>query len=159
MRSLDEGSEDAAYLCGRLLAILDAIQYRALAVAGKGPNRTMVDAYYGGASGTPKSTFPVLLRQSQHHLSKMRRDPRKEGAAKAEDRRLTELLAGIEEFPATLNLNQQGMFALGFYHQKAAETARREAVKAAKQGNHSEANEGQKDDATDVAYEEGAGNE
>ena len=33
-------------------------------------------------------------------------------------------MSGIKGFPKTLNLEQQGMFALGYYHQRASDRAR-----------------------------------
>jgi CRISPR-associated protein Csd1 len=112
--SLDPQNRQPAYLLGRVLAILDHIQQDALGSV----NATLVDRYYGSASITPAAVFPTLIRRSQHHLSKLRRD--KAGLAVTRERVLQESLADIHAFPRTLNLENQGLFALGFHHQRQA---------------------------------------
>ena len=116
MSGLDATNRDPAYLCGRLLAVLDTIQQRAIS-----PNATVVDRYYGTASSAPASVFGNLLDNAQNHLSKLRKEPRTRGAGIALDNRLMDVIDGLEEFPKTLTLPQQGLFALGFYHQRAAD--------------------------------------
>jgi CRISPR-associated protein Csd1 len=93
---------------------LDHVQQDALGSV----NATLVDRYYGSASSTPAAVFPTLIRRSQHHFSKLRRD--KPGLAVMRERALQESLADIHEFPRTLNLERQGLFALGFHHQRQA---------------------------------------
>ncbi len=117
MTELDLSNREPAYLCGRLLAVLDAIQSRALG----NPNTTIVDRFYGSASSAPASVFGTLLHGAQAHLSKLRKDDRSRGAYLALERRLEEILEPLREFPATLTLQEQGLFALGFYHQRAAD--------------------------------------
>lgn len=125
--SLDQGNTDPAYLCGRLLAVIDAIQRRALGRT----NATVIDKFYGSAASTPAAVFGTLIHNTQNHLSKLRKDPRSQGAAVALERRLAEIMRPLENFPATLTLPQQGMFALGYYHQRADdERARRERNEA-----------------------------
>jgi CRISPR-associated protein Csd1 len=119
MSGLDETNHDPAYLCGRLLAVLDAIQRQAIS-----PNATVVDRFYGAAASAPASIFGNLLDTAQKHLAKMRKDPRTQAAGRALDGRLMEVMDAINGsvgFPKTLTLPQQGMFALGFYHQRAAD--------------------------------------
>nr|MBF6590887.1 type I-C CRISPR-associated protein Cas8c/Csd1 [Ktedonobacterales bacterium] len=128
MAELDLTNRDQAYLCGRLLAELEAVQRAALGDV----NATIVDRYYGTASSAPASVFGRLLRGAQPHLAKLRRD--REGTYVALDRRLQEILEGLPAFPHTLTLQKQGLFALGFYHQKAADSRAikaRQAEKAA----------------------------
>ena len=72
MSELDLSNHEPAYLCGRLLAVLDAIQSRAL----NNPNTTIVDRFYGSASSAPASVFGTLLHGAQAHLSKLRKDER-----------------------------------------------------------------------------------
>ena len=116
MRGLDTTNQDAAYLCGRLLAVLDAIQRRAISA-----NATVVDKFYGSASSAPASVFGNLLDNAQNHLAKLRKSPSSRGASIALDARLMEVMEGIEAFPRTLTMPQQAMFALGLYHQRAAD--------------------------------------
>ncbi len=123
MVQLDLTNTAPAYLCGRLLAILDAIQQRAL----NNPNATIVDRYYGTASSAPAAVFGTLLHGAQPHLAKLRKDPRTHGAFRALEERLEAVMAELTSFPSTLTLQEQGLFALGFYHQRAEDRrARRE---------------------------------
>ncbi len=120
LAELNLSSSDTAYLCGRLLAVLESIQQTAL---GWGVNATIVDRYYSTASSAPASVFARLLRGAQPHLAVLRRDEKRKGAYIRLDERLQEILAGFEEkqFPPTLDLMAQGRFALGYYHQKTAD--------------------------------------
>lgn len=131
MVSLDRDSPSPGYHCGRLLAVLEEIQKLAL----PGINATIVDRFFGTASSAPASVFGRLIRGAQPHLAKLERDNR--GAAIALQRRLEEILGQLPAFPQTLNLQDQGLFALGYYHQRAAD--RQEARKRA------EAKKAQKD--------------
>jgi CRISPR-associated protein Csd1 len=116
MTELDLTCNDAAYLCGRLLAELAEIQYQALGDIGS----NIIDRYYGTASSAPASVFGRLLRGAQPHMAVLSRD--KKGAYFRLDEQLQEILSHFEEkkFPATLDLMAQGRFALGFYQQRAA---------------------------------------
>ncbi|MBX3069300.1 MAG: type I-C CRISPR-associated protein Cas8c/Csd1 [Thermomicrobiales bacterium] len=115
MSELSPTNFDPAYLCGRLLAVLESIQKRAL----NNPNATIVDRYYGSASSAPASVFGTLLHGAQPHLSKMAKNERSRGASIALNRRLEDVLEHLHEFPVTLTLQEQGLFALGYYHQRA----------------------------------------
>ncbi len=115
MSGLDTGNQDPAYLCGRLLAELNEIQRQALGQT----NATVIDKFYGSASSAPASVFGNLLDNAQNHLSKLRKS--REAAAIALDARLMEIMDGLNEFPRTLTMPEQAMFALGFYHQRAAD--------------------------------------
>ena len=121
MVALDESCLDAAYLCGRLFALLEAIQYRALGAT----NSTVVTRYYNTASTRPVAAFAPLLRGAQAHLSKLRRTPEKRGAYVRLNARLQSLLEQFQEqaFPVALPVQQQCRFHLGYYHQRAADRA------------------------------------
>ncbi len=137
MSGLDAANRDPAYLCGRLLAVLDAIQQQAIS-----PNATVVDRFYGSASSAPASVFGNLLDNAQNHLAKLRKEPRTRGAGIALDGRLMDVMDGLDGFPPTLTLPQQGLFALGFYHQRAADRrARRERAEERRSGAESGAAE------------------
>lgn len=129
MTRLNVDHTNPAYHCGRLLSLLNDIQYQALGDV----NATVVDKYYGGASATPASVFGLLIKNANHHLAKMRSDGTKERASRAMQARLRELMTSIADFPETLNLRDQALFALGYYHQQAADRAaardRREAAR------------------------------
>ena len=117
--SLDTERPDAAYRLGRLFAALEKTQKDAL---GEGVNATIRDRFYGSASATPASVFPRLLRTYQHHLAKL------EGGHRVHREKLVqEILAPVRDFPGHLALPDQGLFALGYYHQQLALYTKREA--------------------------------
>ncbi|MEF8942108.1 MAG: type I-C CRISPR-associated protein Cas8c/Csd1 [Desulfohalobiaceae bacterium] len=113
--SLDTQATDAGYLLGRLFAVLEKVQQDS---HGGSLNATIRDRFFGAASATPRSIFPRLLSLSQHHLAKLRKE--NEGYAIAADKRLQEVLDGINDIPAHLNMQEQARFALGYYHQRNA---------------------------------------
>ncbi len=109
--SLTPDHPSPAYQCGRLLAVLDDVQRNAI-----GPKATLVDRFYGAASATPASVYGVLLRKAQSHLSKLRKD--KPGLHHYFEQLLGEIMSRLDAFPRTLTLEEQGLFAIGFYQQK-----------------------------------------
>ena len=104
--SLDRQSTNTAYLLGRLFAVLEKAQKDAVPSA----NATIKDRYFGAASTTPRSVFPILLRLAQHHIEKAK-------FGRVSDGRIEDIIANITQFPAHLSLEDQGMFAIGYYHQ------------------------------------------
>lgn len=119
--SLDKQSTQPSYLLGRLFAVLERIQRSAL---GQQVNATVRDRYYGAASATPASIFPVLLRNTQNHISKVRKDS--PGLAHALEQDIREIIDGLPaQFPRSLRIEDQGRFAIGYYHQAQAQYARR----------------------------------
>ena len=111
---LDEQSALPAYRLGRLFAVLERIQEGAL---GKDVNATIADRYYGTASSVPYSVFPRLLAGCKNHLSKIRKD--KPGYAVNLNKDLASVIEGLpSEFPKHFSIEQQGQFAIGYYHQK-----------------------------------------
>jgi len=128
MVQLQTERTEAAYHCGRLLAVLEQIQQAAL---GRNVNTTIVDRFYGTASTAPATVFGTLLGQAQPHLSKLRRSNR-ENAAYALQSRLEEVLLRLPNFPRTLTLQDQALFALGYYHQRAHDHAQAAANANAK---------------------------
>lgn len=114
MEKLDEKNKGTAYVCGRLFAVLESIQWFALGDTNAG----IRERYFSSASTTPGLAFGRLMKLSQHHLSKLKGE--KPGLAVNLDKDLQELCASIEgsQFPATFRLEEQGAFALGYYHQK-----------------------------------------
>lgn len=130
---------DPAYNCGRLLAVLENIQRRSLRVGADSAsvnrprrNAGVIERYYGRASTAPRQVFPILLKLSRHHLSKLQKgneSDRKAGYAL--EGHVAEIIAKLRsagrsldsppEFPGLLSLRGQGVFAIGFYQQKAAD--------------------------------------
>lgn len=117
MVALESGHPSTAYHCGRLLAVLEAVQRAAL----PGVNATIVDRYYGAASSTPATVFGALIRGAQPHLAKLQRD--RPGAHVNLQRKLEDVCAEIEDWPPTLALKDQALFSLGYYHQRAHDRA------------------------------------
>jgi CRISPR-associated protein Csd1 len=121
MSGLDVSNREPAYLCGRLLAVVDTIQQRAIQQKAGGPNATVIDKFYGSASSAPCSVFGNLVRNAQNHISKLKKSQGTRGAGMALDADLMEIMNGLRTFPPMLTLQEQAMFALGFYHQRAAD--------------------------------------
>ncbi|MFL0808600.1 MAG: type I-C CRISPR-associated protein Cas8c/Csd1 [Oceanobacter sp.] len=112
--SLDIENQDPGYLLGRLFAVLEAAQEDAL---GRDINATIRDRYYGAASATPASVFPLLLRNAQNHLGKVRKD--RAGQAVNLEKLLIEIIDKLDSnFAKSLGLEAQGRFAIGYYHQR-----------------------------------------
>ena len=119
--SLNLENEDPAYRLGRLFATLEKTQEDALGSVNAG----IRDRFYSSASATPGSVFPRLMRTYQHHLSKM------EGGLKVNRERLIqEILDPLERFPSFLNLQAQGLFAIGYYHQRKSFFTKKEDLTA-----------------------------
>lgn len=118
--SLDENNTNTAYRLGRLFAVLERIQER----ANPGINATIRDRYYGAASGTPVTVLPTLLKLKNHHLAKLDN----KGEVINYERALGQIMDGITDFPAHLNLQDQGRFAIGYYHQRQAFFTKSESI-------------------------------
>lgn len=114
--SLNESNTNTAYLLGRLFSLLEKVQKDAL---GNNINATIRDRYFGAASATPGSVFPLLLRLSRHHISKSE-------YGNLSDRKIQEVMNQLDAFPAHLNMEDQGQFILGYYHQNQANYAKNE---------------------------------
>ena len=115
--ALDKQNDNIAYLAGRLFAVLEQIQQASL---GKGVNATIRDRFYTSASTRPNMVMGRLISLSNHHLSKLRKE--KPGLAVTLEKLLGEIFslipAEVPTFPATFSLDEQSLFAVGYYHQK-----------------------------------------
>jgi CRISPR-associated protein Csd1 len=115
--SLDKANANPGYRLGRLFAVLETIQTRAL---GGEINATIRDRYYGAASATPAAVLPLLLRNANHHLARLRKDG-KGGLAYTFEREIAEILDPFsDQLPRNLRIEEQGRFAVGYYHQRFA---------------------------------------
>jgi CRISPR-associated protein Csd1 len=108
--SLDSSQPSIGYQLGRLFATLEKIQEE----ANPGINATIRDRYYGAACTTPVTVFTALLRLKNHHLAKLSN----RGRAVNFERLLGEIIGRLNDFPAHLDLHEQGRFAIGYYHQR-----------------------------------------
>lgn len=109
---LDVTQPSIGYQLGRLFATLEKIQEE----ANPGINATIRERFYGAACSTPVTVFTNLLRLKNHHLAKM--DNR--GRVVNFERLLGEIMGNLNDFPAHLDLHEQGRFAIGYYHQRQA---------------------------------------
>jgi len=112
--SLNREDPSPAYQLGRMFAMAEVAQRMAL---GNNVNATIRDRYFGAASATPASVFPLLLRGMQNHLSKLRKD-HKGGFIEKEMDQIMDQLSG--QMPRSLRLEEQGRFVIGYYHQRQA---------------------------------------
>ncbi|MCI0733919.1 MAG: type I-C CRISPR-associated protein Cas8c/Csd1 [Methylococcaceae bacterium] len=109
--SLDKDNLSPAYRLGRWFAVLEKIQEE----ANPGINATIRDRYYGAASANPVSVFATLMKLKNHHLSKLDHPGRKTNFEKL----LGEIFSAVPaDLPANLSLQDQGRFAVGYYHQR-----------------------------------------
>ena len=76
---------------------------------------TIRDKYFTSACTTPAATFPTLLSLVQHHISKS-------DYGVYYDKIIGEIMDKLnienDPFPKRLSLDDQGIFYLGFYHQR-----------------------------------------
>lgn len=114
--SFDKGNLNIGYRLGRLFAVFERIQ----TAANPNINATIRDKYFGSAAATPQGIFPILWTLSQQHLGKLRRDSEKRGLAHFFDSRVEEIVSSLkaQPLPSHLSAENQGMFFLGYYHQR-----------------------------------------
>ena len=109
--ALDENSTDVAYLLGRWFAVLEEVQEK----ANPEIKATIRDRFFDSACGTPAHVFPMLQKLALHHLKKLETAPRV-----YLDKKLSEIMGKLDakDMPRHLPLEEQGVFILGYYHQK-----------------------------------------
>ena len=108
--SLDLNNTNAGYRLGRLFAVLEKIQEE----ASPGINATIRDRFYGSASSTPVTVFPHLMKLKNHHIAKLEN----RGRAVNLEKIIGEIVDDVKDFPGHLSLDDQGRFAVGYYHQR-----------------------------------------
>lgn len=120
---LDPTNTNPAYRFGRLFAVLEKIQEESAGGSGK-INATIRDRYYGAASSSPSTVFPMLLKLKNHHVSKLDERGQKMLYRAFSDNRpddyIGQVLNAVADIPNHLALQDQGRFALGYYHQRQA---------------------------------------
>lgn len=119
--SLDPNRPDPAYRLGRLFSVLEFAQEDA-------GNSGLKDRFYSAASATPATVFSRIIRTSQHHLSKLGRE--KPGLKVVHEKAIQEILAPLADFPAHLTLQEQGLFAIGYYHQRQARYTKKDPAES-----------------------------
>ena len=121
--SLNTEESSPAYRLGRLFAVYEGVQHAAMGNV----NATIKDRYFGAASATPASVFPLLERSSVNHLASLRKGD-KGGLAHWFEREIDAILDGMDSaFPRSLRLQEQGRFAIGYHHQRASKKTDRKS--------------------------------
>ena len=119
---LNENSDNVAYQCGRLMAVLAALQDVATNYKVKSG---VIQRYYASASCTPALVFGRLIRNSHNHLDKI-----SSGLAGLYEKRIANIWSKIQtSLPKTLSLEEQTLFAMGYYQQMAQMNKEREERK------------------------------
>ncbi|MEZ5457650.1 MAG: type I-C CRISPR-associated protein Cas8c/Csd1 [Lysobacteraceae bacterium] len=109
---LNPDHPDPAYHCGRLLAVFANLQRAALGDVGAG----VVQRYYAAASQTPGLILGRLAANARNHLGKL-----EGGLAFWFEGRIADVMSRLgDRAPRILDLEGQGLFALGYYQQLAA---------------------------------------
>lgn len=106
---LDKENKNQGYLCGRLFAVLEKIQEDANGI------HTIRERYMNSASSTPATVFATLLNLSLHHLEKLNN-----GGQVRYEKLKQEIISKLDAdgFPTHLDLQDQGRFFVGYYHQR-----------------------------------------
>lgn len=114
MDKMEEDRKPAAYVCGQIFAKLESIQYAALGDRNAGVR----ERYFTYAMTSPGAAFGRLFNLNSKHFTKLKSD--KPGLAVTLDKELQELCKDIDinQFRATFTLEEQGEFAIGYYHQR-----------------------------------------
>ena len=107
---LDKSNTNQGHLCGRLFAVLDRIQEDA------NKNSSIRERYMNAASATPSSVFATILNLSSHHLENLSNEGKKVFYEKLKQEIIDKIPA--DGFPAHLDLQDQGRFFVGYYHQR-----------------------------------------
>ena len=106
---LDKDNNNQGYLCGRLFAVLVKIQEDANNIS------SIRERYMNAASATPSAVFATILNLSVHHSEKL-----DEGRRIYFEKLKQEILDKVSAkgFPTHLDLQDQGRFFVGYYHQR-----------------------------------------
>ncbi len=109
------------YRLGRLFAVLEALQLEAFRDndnRDSKPNTTIKDQFFSSACATPVVAFPIIVGRAQNHLRKLKAK-NKEGLARYYSGMMDEIIGNFgESYPAHLSLEDQGIFQIGYYHQR-----------------------------------------
>ena len=106
---LDKENSNQGYLCGRLFAVLDKIQEEA------NNQNSIRERYMNAASATPATVFATILNLSSHHAENLN-EGRKIFFEKIKQEIIDKISAN--GFPTHLDLQDQGRFFVGYYHQR-----------------------------------------
>ena len=117
------------YRLGRLFAVLEALQSEAFKDNNNRdskPNTTIKDQFFSSACATPVVAFPIIVDRAQKYLRKLKAK-NKEGLARYYSDMMDEIIGNFgESYPAHLSLEDQGIFQIGYYHQRQRMYAKKE---------------------------------
>jgi len=117
-RAMDPTNTNPGYLLGRLMAVMERMQQ----LAQPDIKATVVDRYFAGASAAPRAVFVRLLKGARHHAKKAKDEPQTRGTAQWLEHELDQIAFPFDPkhngFPAFLSLEEQGLFVLGYHHQR-----------------------------------------
>jgi CRISPR-associated protein Csd1 len=122
--SLDPQKPDPhpAYICGRLLAVHDYLQWKTFDAAGESqPNSTVADRFYNLVMNSPAVGMEKVFTLGRKHIAKLRK-LREAGASAAfgVEQQIGQLELQLSgDIPPRFGMHDKARFALGFYHQKA----------------------------------------
>lgn len=129
---LDPNNTDPPYLLGRLFAVLEKVQEEGhREQTGSSLRKTIRETYFSSACASPGTVFPRLEQLSTHHRRHLT-----PGRKVQFDQLISDIkwpMDPASRIARTHNLEQQGLFILGYYHQRKAlftkqpETAEAEA--------------------------------
>ena len=109
-KKMDKDNTNHGYLCGRLFAVLDRIEEKAK------KQNSIRENYMNSASSTPAAVFSTILNRSNYHFKYLEKESDKTYFEKLKQ----EIMSKIDAngFKAQLDLQDQGRFFIGYYHQR-----------------------------------------
>ena len=121
---LNENATYQPYLLGRLFSVLEDLQISSMKK--DNPTRkitaTIRDRYFNSVCSTPAVVFPQLIKLAQAHLKKVGG-----GLERQYNKQIGDILSKIgESYPNRMNLYDQGIFQIGYYHQTQARYTKKE---------------------------------
>jgi CRISPR-associated protein Csd1 len=114
---LDKETENVGYLLGRLFSVLERVQEKGMGYT------DLQSRYYQSASSVPQIIFPRLISRSMYHRTKLEK-----GYQVYVDKLQQEIMGKLDSFPTHLSLENQGLFALGYSHQRSDFFTKKEEV-------------------------------
>jgi len=108
--ALDKENHNQGYLCGRLFAILERVQEKAMG------SSSLRERYLNSASTTPIAVFGRILNLSVYHLGKIN----DKGFKIYFEKLIGEIMDKVNSngMPSTLDLDDQSRFMIGYYQQR-----------------------------------------
>ena len=112
LADMSVSDHNPAYLCGRLLAVLESTELAST----RTDRASITDRYFSIASTAPAAAFNRLHLKGRQNLNNVRRHS--VSAHRALESATEEIQDILTDFPTVLNLEEQGLFGLGYYHQR-----------------------------------------